>query len=106
MLDDPGASGALRSLLRREPFRGTRGARARGPLGGFVHTLGKPRVENAERENESPRSFSGRSHLKIGTWLFFRTVRVLVWLLCHSFPFCVFDFDTKRRIVRIAVFVR
>ena len=106
MLDDPGASGALRSLLRREPFRGTRGARARGPLGGFVHTLGKPRVENAERENESPRSFSGRFHLKFGTWLFFHTVRVLVWLLCHSFPFWVFDFDTKRRIVRIAVFVR
>ena len=58
MLDDPGASGALRSLLRREPFRGTRGARARGPLGGFCTHLKKPRVENAERENESPRSFS------------------------------------------------
>ena len=53
MLDDPGASGALRSLLRREPFRGTRGARARGPLGGFVEDYGlqgNDRPERAHRE--------------------------------------------------------
>ena len=62
MLDGSGASGALRSLLRRKPFRGTRGARVCGLFGGFVHTLGKPVVENAERKNEGPRSVSGRSH--------------------------------------------
>ena len=71
MLDGPGASGAWRSLLRREPFRGTRGTRVCGPLGGFLFTLMKPRVEDAEHKNESPRSFSGRFHLMFGTWRIF-----------------------------------
>jgi hypothetical protein len=95
MLDDPGASGALRSLLRREPFRGTRGARARGPLGGSVHTLGKPRVENAERENESSLTVSCRSHLKFGILRFYHTVRVLVWPYPNTSPWNVFDFGSK-----------
>ncbi len=54
MLDDPGASGALRSLLRREPFRGTRGARARGPLGGFVLTLRSPESKMPSVKTKAP----------------------------------------------------
>ena len=105
-LDGPGASGAWRSLLRREPFRGNRGTRVCGPLGGFLNTLMKPRVENAKRKNESPLSVSCRSHLTFGTWWVFHTVGVLVWLFPIISPWKVFDLSTKRGILQMAAVTR